>query len=207
MLIGLDFDNTIVCYDYAIAKLADEMFDLPKELPRTKISVRNFLRDSGREIEWTSFQGLLYGPGMEYAYPFDGVIEGIQILREVGHSFCIVSHRSLYPYAGTSYNLHLYARKWVTRHLVSRGIIEQDKVFLLDTLDKKVAAISDLDCQIFIDDLPEVILHKAFPQKTAAVLFDPTQMQSPISCAPTMHHWKDLQLALKGLSDSKRSST
>ena len=33
MRVGLDFDNTIVSYDEAIARLSDELFELPEELP------------------------------------------------------------------------------------------------------------------------------------------------------------------------------
>ena len=73
--LGLDFDNTIVCYDAAIEVLAEEMFDLPPEVPRTKLGLRNYLRAEGREPEWTVFQGELYGPGMRHAQPFEGAIE------------------------------------------------------------------------------------------------------------------------------------
>ena len=39
MIIGFDFDNTIVCYDNAIARLAEQRFDLPHDLPRTKTEI------------------------------------------------------------------------------------------------------------------------------------------------------------------------
>ena len=90
MLIGLDFDNTIVCYDEAIARLADELFDLPPDVPRTKLVLRDFLRRAKREPEWTAFQGALYGPGMAYAEPFEQALETMQALKDMGHSgrFC-----------------------------------------------------------------------------------------------------------------------
>ena len=47
MLIGLDFDNTIVCYNEAIALLAEELFELLAEVPRTKLGLRNYLRGAG----------------------------------------------------------------------------------------------------------------------------------------------------------------
>lgn len=65
MRIGLDFDNTIACYDSAIAKLAEEMFDLPDIVPRTKIGVRDYLRIKDREIEWTAFQGSSMAQGCD----------------------------------------------------------------------------------------------------------------------------------------------
>jgi len=80
MRIGLDLDNTIVCYCQAIALLAEEMFELPGEVPRSKLGLRDHLRAAGREPEWTAFQGELYGPGMRYAQPFEGAIATMQQL-------------------------------------------------------------------------------------------------------------------------------
>jgi len=51
MLIGIDFDNTIVCYTPAIEILADVVLDLPKSLTRTKDELRSFLRANMRESE------------------------------------------------------------------------------------------------------------------------------------------------------------
>ena len=86
MLIGLDFDNTIVCYDRAIAHLAETLPDLPADLPRTKLTLRDFLRRSNREPEWTAFQGSIYGPGMTFADPFAQALEVMQTLKDMGHS-------------------------------------------------------------------------------------------------------------------------
>jgi len=74
MRIGLDFDNTIVCYDQAIEVLADQIFELPVDVPRTKLGLRDHLHSEDREPDWTSFQGVLYGPGMRHAKPFIGAI-------------------------------------------------------------------------------------------------------------------------------------
>ena len=62
MLIGLDFDNTIVCYDNAIRVLSQQIPNIPPDISRTKIGLRNYLREENRELEWTQFQGELYGP-------------------------------------------------------------------------------------------------------------------------------------------------
>lgn len=102
MLIGLDLDNTIVCYDRAIRLLADKLHQLPSSVPRTKLGLRDFLRTLGREEDWTAFQGELYGPGMKYAQPFNGAISAMQMLKSQGHDLAIVSHRSRRPYAGKS---------------------------------------------------------------------------------------------------------
>lgn len=177
MLIGLDFDNTIVCYDQAVALLAEELFALPADVPRTKLGLRNFLRSAGREPEWTAFQGELYGPGMRFAEPFDGAIATMQQLVAAGHELVVISHRSRRPYAGPPHDLHAAARGWVAERLQSTGLFgaagDEACVHFLETRDQKVEMISHLDCEAFLDDLPEVLNAPGFPAAAAGILFDP----------------------------------
>ena len=177
MLIGLDFDNTIVCYDQAIALLAEELLELPADVPRTKLGLRNFLRAAGREPEWTAFQGELYGPGMRYAEPFDGAIATMQQLLDEGRDLVIISHRSRRPYAGEPHDLHAAARGWVAERLQSEGLFgsigDKSAVYFLETRDQKVEMITHLGCEAFLDDLPEVLSAPGFPAAAAGILFDP----------------------------------
>lgn len=173
MRIGLDFDNTIACYDSAIAKLAEEMFELPDLVPRTKLGVRDYLRVQDREIEWTIFQGELYGPGMRYAQAYEGAIETMLELNALGHDLFIVSHRSKKPYAGPPYDLHAAARAWLKEVVQSHGLFTNDQVFFLESRDQKVQMIKELSCEIFLDDLPEVLEATDFPITTRGILFSP----------------------------------
>jgi len=176
MRIGFDFDNTIACYDHAIALLSEELFELPEELPRTKLALREFLRSAEREPEWTAFQGELYGPGMRHAKPFEGAIDAMQQLVAAGHDLMIISHRSSRPYTGPPYDLHEAARDWIMENLGSKGLFkcETSSIYFLETRKEKLARILDLDCQVFIDDLPEVLQEQDFPATTLGILFDPT---------------------------------
>lgn len=192
MLIGLDFDNTIVCYDNAIARLADEVLELPQEISRTKVGVRDYLRAGDREGEWTAFQGQLYGPGMRYAELFPGCLETLRGLRAEGHSLCIVSHRSVRPYAGPAYDLHNYAFQWVSRHLVGEGVIDTEAVFFRETREQKVAQIAQLACSVFLDDLPEVFAEPGFPTSTQPILFDPEVRGATDGHAWIAHDWQTL---------------
>jgi len=198
VLIGLDFDNTIVCYDKAIARLADELFDLPTHLPRTKLALRDFLRQANREYEWTAFQGALYGPGMAYAEPFQQALETMQALKDMGHSLCVVSHRSLRPYAGPAYDLHAAARAWVDQRLVSNGLVDNEMTHFHETRGEKIAAIRDLGCDAFLDDLPEVLEDERFPSACWAILFDPECFHAQ-SKAQRAKHWGELPALLINL--------
>lgn len=176
MRIGLDFDNTIVCYDQAIALLAEELFELPTDLPRTKLALRDFLRTTRLETEWTAFQGELYGPGMRYAQPFEGAIRTMQELVSAGHELVIISHRSRLPYAGPPHDLHAAARRWVAERLQTCGLFGggefTSSVNFLESRHDKLALIADLNCKAFLDDLPEVLTDSGFPSSAVGILFD-----------------------------------
>ena len=194
MHIGFDFDNTIVCYDAAIAVLAEELFDLPPELPRTKLGLRDHLRGADREPEWTAFQGELYGPGMRHAHPFEGAIETMLQLVAAGHGLVIVSHRSRRPYAGEPHDLHAAARNWVAERLQSAGLFAEDNatVNFLETRQEKVARIAELGCQAFLDDLPEVLAAPDFPASSTGILFDPSGSTSAPQGQHRISAWKQL---------------
>ena len=199
--LGLDFDNTIVCYDAAIAILAEEIFDLPNDVPRTKNGLRDYLRETNREHEWTAFQGELYGPGMRYAQPFEGAIETMLKLVEAGHDLMIVSHRSRHPYAGKPHDLHSSAKRWVFEILQSKGLFRREgSVRFLETRDKKIELIGQMRFDAFIDDLPEVLNAPKFPVNTRKIMFKPDGSSSATRKEITISAWPDLYRYLNGVA-------
>jgi hypothetical protein len=198
MLIGFDFDNTIACYDRAITRLADDIFDLPDSVPRTKVGLRDYLRKQEREPEWTAFQGELYGPGMRYAEPFEGAIETMTHLKTCAHEMVIVSHRSLHPYAGPQYDLHQAAKEWITRCLQRHSLFTDDRIYFLETRDAKIATINQLGCDVFLDDLTEVLDTPNFPVDTLGVLFNPTADETPkVAKRLKISQWRQLPNLIK----------
>jgi phosphoserine phosphatase len=197
MLIGFDFDNTIACYDQAISRLADELFDLPSYVPRTKAGLRDYLRQQRRETEWTAFQGELYGPGMRYAEPFEGAIETMAQLKACAHEMVIVSHRTPKPYAGSPHDLHQAAREWIETRLRKNGLFADDQIYFLETRDAKVAKINQLGCNVFLDDLPEVLESPEFPVETLGILFNPMCIEGPeVAKRVTISRWHQLPILL-----------
>lgn len=196
MLIGLDFDNTIVNYSDAIVRLAKERFELPKDLPVNKVNLRDFLRSEGREGEWTEFQGELYGPGMRYADPYPGAIETMRDLSACGHRLVIISHRTKLPYAGPPYDLHASAKKWVAGRLTSQDLMGEGAVHFLETRVEKIVMIASLNCEVFVDDLPEVLSDPNFPNLTKGILFDPDDLNSDFQAKCKIRSWKELSVQL-----------
>jgi hypothetical protein len=196
MLIGLDFDNTIVNYSDAIARLGKERFELPKDLPVNKDTLRDFLRSESREGEWTEFQGELYGPGLRYAEPYPGAIESMRDLIASGHRLVIISHRTKLPYAGHPYELRASAMEWVTARLSSQGLFSEDAVYFLETRADKIEMIASWNCEVFVDDLPEVLSDPNFPKSTKGILFDPDDLKSNSQTKCKIRSWKELSAKL-----------
>lgn len=175
MNIGIDLDNTIVCYDQVFLQLATEV-GLPSSIAaRGKQAIRDLLRKSKREGEWTVMQGKAYGSRMQDAVPFPGVLEFIQRAMSGGNEVNVVSHRSRQPYLGENYDLHAAARKWLDNH----GLGGVSGVFLEDELAAKARRIRVLGCEVFIDDLPEFLAHPEIPSRTRKIHFDPSSQLNP----------------------------
>ena len=130
--IGIDFDNTLVNYDRCFYDLAIEKKLIPISLQKSKNAVRNFLRDQGKEIEFSVLQGEIYGPRILHAKPAQGSIKAIQKMNKLGFNVFIVSHKTRFPYKGPKFDLHDYARKWLDHFSFSSpdgANINQEKIF------------------------------------------------------------------------------
>lgn len=176
MLIGVDFDNTIVCYDGLFHRVAVEQRLIPPEIPASKGQVRDYLRQCGKEDAWTQMQGYVYGDRMKEADPFPGVLEFFTRCVRDGVNVCIVSHKTRYPYLGPKYDLHEAAQGW----LKSQGFYDRDhiglssdQVFFELTKQEKLERIAKQQCTHFIDDLPEFLGEWGFPAGVERILFDP----------------------------------
>jgi len=175
MHLGVDFDNTIVCYDALFHKVARERKLIPSDVPVNKSEVRNYLRRVGNENAWTEMQGYVYGARMSEAAPFPGVIEFFQACRAAGIRVSIISHKTKHPFLGEKYDLHAAATRWLEQQgffdPVRMGLPREQAFFEL-TKEAKLERIGRCRCTHFIDDLPEFLAEPAFPSSTLRILFD-----------------------------------
>ena len=112
MIIGIDFDNTIVSYDVVFHRAAVEQELIPPEVPADKSKIRDYLRWVNKEDAWTELQGLVYGVYIKYAPPFSGVKGFFRYCKENKISICIISHKTRFPFLGKKHNLHKSAVRW-----------------------------------------------------------------------------------------------
>lgn len=192
MRIGFDFDNTIVHYDNLFHKVALEQGVIDNTIPVNKLAVRDHLRQTDREDIWTEMQGYVYGARMQEADAYPDVIDTIKRLNAAGHTLAIMSHKTKQPYMGKQYDLHAAARGWIQKYLVVDDVplIAPENIFFELTKEEKLDRIGKFGCDVFIDDLPEILLAPTFPQQVKRYLFDPEQHHSDknladISIVPT----------------------
>ncbi len=174
--IGIDFDNTIICYDLLFYNLAIKMYSMDAAVMPTKQAVRDALRSQpGGETHWQKLQATVYGPRIYDAQPFPGIHNFLKIGLQTGATFFIVSHKSRFAAQDTElrHNLVTMANTWLFRHEIA-GIgmpIHPDHVYFEPSRQEKLARIANLRCDIFIDDLPDIFLATAFPAMTTPILF------------------------------------
>lgn len=175
MIIGLDFDNTIVSYDALFHKVGLEKGLISSEVPANKVAIRDHLRENGQEVAWTEMQGYVYGARLDEAITYPGVVDFFFWAANAGHQVKIISHKTLFPFAGPKYDLHSAARSWIDHHLVNgkAPLIKQENAFFEQTKAEKIEKIKALSCDIFLDDLPEILLSEIFPDNVRRFLFDP----------------------------------
>ncbi len=199
MRIGIDFDNTIVCYDGVFHRVALEQGLIPPSLPPSKGAVRDYLRTAGKEDAWTLLQGHVYGARMLEATVFPGVGDFLARAAERKHAVFIISHRTRRPYKGPPYDLHRSAREWLERNGFfdsCRSGLSPDAVFFDCTKHDKLRRIASMDCTHFIDDLPELLGDPEFPEGVVRLLFDPNSTHGPADDFRRAASWQELEKEL-----------
>jgi hypothetical protein len=207
MLIGLDFDNTIVCYDRLFHRLASERDLLPDQVPANKTAVRDYLRSIDREPDWTEMQGVGYGPRISDAEPFPGVKDFLRGAKQAGIRVVIISHKTKHPYLGPKYDLHEAAHAFLRTHgfyETSDTGLSPASVFLELTKQAKLDRIGSLGCEVFVDDLPEFLAESSFPAKPRKVLFDPANALADDDGITRLTSWAEAAQVLLGRAGEGR---
>lgn len=174
MRIGLDFDNTIIRYDEVFQQTAKARGLLEAGFSGNKQQVRDAIRIlQDGELKWQALQGYVYGKGIAGARIFSGAPEFLRRARQEGHTILIVSHKTEYGhYDPDRVNLRIAALGWMD----AQGFFSDFSILLSDvhfasTRAEKVSRIADLGCDVFVDDLYEVLADPDFPPSVERILF------------------------------------
>ena len=208
MNIGIDFDNTIVCYDSLFMEVAlKEKFLKGNCAVGTKTEIRNYLRREEKgEKSWMKLQGLVYGKFMHGAEMMPGVANFLLSCNLRNHRVFIVSHKTMYGhYDPAKVSLRGEALKWMEVRRFFDPVyfgLEKQNVYFSDTREEKVNIIAQLNCDWFIDDLPEVFEEKLFPTDTKKILFGSFEPEF-LHDTTILNSWRKISEKILGQTTNK----
>ncbi len=203
LTIGVDFDNTIACYDTAFSAVARELgfIDLPTTLSKAQVK-ENILARSGGDLTWQKLQGQVYGKYIHLALLFPGFMEFLCRAKLNGHSVFIISHKSEYGhFDNTEVNLRDAALGWMTGNgIIGTGAFAllNSNVFFESTRAAKISRILGLGCTHFIDDLQVILQDPLLPDNLEKILFDPHCSAEPQDRQNVAPSWRILSYGLFG---------
>jgi hypothetical protein len=174
MLIGLDFDNTIVSYDKLMGAIAAEWALVPESTVRSKRQIRDALRAAPNgELAWQRLQVAAYGTRINEAEPAQGVTDFLAQCKKLRVPVCIVSHKTIHPNLdGHSVNLREAALGWLELHGFFDELgIARTAVYFESTRTEKIARIAQLGITHFVDDLEETFSEPSFPAHVKKILY------------------------------------
>ena len=196
-LLGLDFDNTLVRYDNLFHRLAVEKGLIDDSMVVDKIGIRDYLREQGRDDEFTMLQGEVYGLRILDANPAEGMLNALDNLKLMGIPMVLVSHKTRFPYKGPQYDLHQAAMNWLNKNsfFSQEGLAwSQSQIHFESTKENKIRKILSLGCTHYVDDLPEII--NMLPKSVKRILYSPGNVSSACSDI-VINHWSDLSAHFK----------
>mgnify|MGYP000153159335 CR=1 FL=1 len=175
MLIGIDFDNTLVSYDEVFRSLAIDEKIIDSSWIGNKLELKNylFLMQDG-EFKWQQLQGKAYGKFMHKAEIFKGVKEFLYQCKIQKLQVCIVSHKTIFGiHDKEKIPLRKEALKWMHKQgfFNDMGLSEND-IYFEHTIEDKINRINNLNCTYFIDDLLEILTHPNLSSTVNKILFN-----------------------------------
>jgi hypothetical protein len=201
--IGIDFDNTIACYDQVFPVIAQELGFIAKTGDFTKAQVKKeILSTVDGDLNWQKLQGQIYGKYMNKAAFFPGFVEFLYLAKIRGHEVFVVSHKSPYGHFDEAkISLPEEAGKWLyANELVDANawVLARKDIFFEPTRELKIDRIRELRCTHFIDDLQEVLDEAAFPADIIKYLFDPQKASVEESRNRKAGSWRSLLTEILG---------
>lgn len=198
--IGIDFDNTLICYDEAFLAAAKKRGLVSHNFLANKRALRDAIRQTpDGELHWQKLQGYVYGQGLDSAALFEGAGNFLVRCREEGYEISIVSHKTQYGHYDPEHvDLRKAALGWMEdqRFFSSTGFgIARDHVYLEASRPDKLVRIGAIRCTHFIDDLEEVLSDPGFPMDVDKILFCESR-EAPSGAFTVCRSWQEIEQAI-----------
>lgn len=170
-VIGIDFDNTIINYDKIFYYLALKKKLINKNILIEKEAIKNDLIKNNLYNEWVSLQGEVYSK-----YVLKGKINNffIPVIKKLlkKYELHIISHKTKYPVIGEKINLRFKALEWIEKNIIQKVNFKKNNIHFASTQVSKIQIIKAKKCNIFIDDLEDVLINTKFPKNCKKILFN-----------------------------------
>ncbi len=171
--LGIDLDNTIIDYSISMINLAKTEYGISlKANTSLKKELKKLIISKFNETEWTRAQGLLYSKYITSANLYDNFLPNLERLKSTFDNIYIVSHKTKFPYIGSEIDIREKAMNWIMEKIVSEAgkpLFRETHVYFESTINEKIQRISERDCKIFIDDLPDILVK--LPINIQGILF------------------------------------
>ena len=199
-VIGIDLDNTIICYDELLFDVAFSKGLIEEHICKNKKTIRDEIRKSiSGEIEWQKIQADIYGPLILKAKVFNGVKAFFNKARDLGYELYIISHKTRFAsYDKQNIDLRKAAMGFLRAHGFFSSTVSglrEERVFFKSTRKKKIEKIKELGCTHFIDDLEETFMEPDFPVNVRKILFGFGCLETQDLCK-VCSTWKDIEKAV-----------
>ncbi|MDA1260201.1 MAG: hypothetical protein O3A20_06215 [Planctomycetota bacterium] len=154
MRIGLDFYNTLICYDPVFSELARARGWAAGAGSKRSVKER-LMKEHGNDLRWQALQAEAYASEIISAKPFPGAVEFSRRALQEGYGLFIVCRKIDSSHFDPSVRLRLWAKRWIAKHLR----VAPSRCYFESTRAAKVKRVTDLKLDLFIDDLEEVLTH------------------------------------------------
>jgi hypothetical protein len=192
----LDLDNTLINYGPAYGFLLSEVLKEERYESQSfdKESAKRLILERKGNLEWTEAQGKLYSKYLSHAEFFPGAFDFLREARISGYDVVIVSHKTKFPYEGERVDLQACAISWLQSRLPSDILHLEisENLFFEETKKAKIDRISELGCEVFVDDLEEIL--RDLPLRIMRILFRGSSDDEDLVTATSWLEVRDLIL-------------
>ena len=201
MRLGIDLDNTLICYDGVFLECSKYLGFTPETFKGGKREIKNYLHQRvDGEKHWQKLQGQVYGRWINNATLYSGAYRFLWRCKARGFSVEIISHKSEYGHFDNEY---IPLRDVAIDFLTQAGIYSSNDQSMIDNIqfcsnqEEKILCISEKNFDWFVDDLPEIFKSKQFPIDTKRIIFDPTGEKS-LHNSDTSGSWSVIESRVLG---------
>jgi len=210
--IGLDLDNTLIIYDRVFSEAVVELGLLPSDHGlATKTEIKSALISrAGNEDDWMRLQGQVYGRFIGRAILCPGAGDFLRMARGAGARLSIVSHKTRFGHFDPDrVDLWDAALGW----LQSEGFfdahgfgLDPADVHFRETRAEKIAQIATIGCEVFVDDLAEVLLDESFPAAAQKIWFNSDPKARARGSLTPRRSWAEIAQAIAAIAENGKQA-